>query len=90
MTNPIEAIRDAIRAMKAEASGENRPDINRRLLDEVVARYKSVTHLDLSDADRDQTIRMLRSVSIIKRFLEMDEPQTAQSYLRGLISSIQE
>ena len=86
MTNSIETIRNAIRAMKAEALGENRPDVNRNLLGEVIAAYENMTHLDLSDADRDQTIRMLRSVSIIKRFLQMGEPQTAQSYIRGLVS----
>ncbi len=80
----IETIVNAIRGMKAEALGENRPDVNRRLLDDMMASYKSLTHIELSDANRDRTIRMLHLIWTIKRFTEMGEP--IQQFLPALCS----
>jgi hypothetical protein len=86
----LEEIRNAIRSMKAEASGENRPHVNKKFVDDMIESYKRLTYVDLSDADRDRTIGMLRTVWAIKRFIELGELQQAQPYLHGLVSSMGE
>jgi hypothetical protein len=61
----LEKIKDAIRAVKAEALGENRPDLNRKLLDNMVVAYQELSHADLS-ANNDSTIRMLHVLILNK------------------------
>ena len=87
--NAIYDIRNSIQSMKAEALGENRPYINREFLNEMISAYERLTFVDLS-SDKDNTIRMLHVIWNIKRFLELDEPVTAQSYMRGLVNSVRE
>ena len=86
MNNHIEIIRGLIREMKLEASGKNRPDVNRTLLDGMVQTYKSLSHVDLSDTDRDQTISILCAVSTINKFLEMGELDQVQMRLQSMFS----
>ena len=83
----LETIRNTIRAMKDEASSENRPNVNRRLLEDMVEAYDKLTYIDLSDSDRSRTIGMLNAVSTIKRFLEMGEPDQVQLRLRSMVIS---
>jgi hypothetical protein len=81
----LETIRTGIEAMRAETLGENRPDVNRKLLDDMIAAYNGIDHIDFSDTNRDSIIRMLHAVWAVKHFVQTDQPELAQTFLPGLL-----